>query len=55
MTNHTLSCKFDQNQMTNNLLLFEEAEPRSLVDRRVDSYSIRFLTAVVRTSLGSHV
>ena len=28
---------------------------RKLVDRRVDSKSIRFLTAVVRASLGSHV
>ena len=28
------------------------AGPRSLVDRRVDSLSIRFLTAVVRASLG---
>ena len=27
----------------------------SPVDRRVDSYSIRFIIAVVRTSLGSHV
>ena len=31
-----------------------EAGP-SLMDRRVDSYSIRFLTAVVRALLGSHV
>ena len=29
--------------------------PGSLVDGRVDSKSIRFLTAVVRASLGSHV
>ena len=29
--------------------------PRSLVDKRVDSESIRFLTAVVRASLGSYV
>ena len=32
-----------------------KAGPRSLTDRRVDSKSIRFLTAVVRASLGSHV
>ena len=35
--------------------LCNQAGPRSLVDRRVDSYSIRFLTAVIRASLGSHV
>ena len=29
--------------------------PRSLVDKRVDSWSIRFLTAVVRAWLGSYV
>ena len=29
--------------------------PRSLVDKRVDSWSIRFLTAVVRALLGSYV
>ena len=29
--------------------------PRSLVDRRVDSKSIRRLTALVRGPLGSHV
>ena len=32
-----------------------EAGPRSLADRRVDSYSIRFYTAVVRAELGLHV
>ena len=32
---------------------FSRALPHSLVDRRIDSYSIRFLTAVVRASLGS--
>ena len=31
------------------------AGPRSLVDRSVESYFIRFLTAVVRASLRSHV
>ena len=31
------------------------ADPRSLVDKKIDSESIRFLTAVVRASLGSHV
>ena len=38
-------------------LVFERriADPRGLVDKRADSLSIRFLTAVVRASLGSHV
>ena len=35
--------------------IYLRAGPRSLVDRRVDSSSIRFLTAVVRASPGSHV
>ena len=35
--------------------LSPEAGSRSLMDRRVDSQSIRFLTAVVRASLGSHM
>ena len=34
---------------------YSVAGPHSLVDRRVDSLSIRFLTAVVRASLRSHV
>ena len=37
------------------LYLCRKAGPRSLVDKRVDCLSIRFLTAVVRASLGSYV
>ena len=41
--------------MKKSLVLTLHAGPRSLVDKRVDPYSIRFLTAVVRASFGSHV